>query len=145
MDLVFVITNLETYWNGKSFTPNISEAITYKNLPSAKSVAKKVNGTVLLKDGDIFHAEPFYCTKKNLIEQGWTEGMIKKRLGQPDTEAKNPHYSSSEPVKLYLKARVDKIIEADEKLQQQLKERILKRKKDRGEISAHEYIFAMAD
>ncbi|MGH6815576.1 MAG: hypothetical protein ACREC6_07725 [Hyphomicrobiaceae bacterium] len=45
-------------------------------------------------------------TKTNLKERGWTEGLIRKCLGDPHKTSPNPHYSSAAPVKLYLEERV---------------------------------------
>jgi hypothetical protein len=50
-----------------------------------------------------------YITPARLkSERGWTDGLIKKFLGQPDKTAPNPHYSSGgAPMRLYLRVRVD--------------------------------------
>lgn len=47
-----------------------------------------------------------YLTKSSLKSSGWTEGLIEKHLGEPDSTATNPHYKSGPPVKLYLISRV---------------------------------------
>lgn len=40
-------------------------------------------------------------TKSTAIEQGWTEGLIKKFLGEPDELKTNPNYKSGPPMRLY--------------------------------------------
>lgn len=50
-----------------------------------------------------------YTTKSRLKEQGWTDGMIKKLLGEPDTTKPNPMYKSAAPMALYLVTRVQKV------------------------------------
>ena len=45
---------------------------------------------------------------------GWTETAINRFLGEPDKTGRNPHYSSSEPMKLYSEERVLAIEETDE-------------------------------
>ena len=48
-------------------------------------------------------------TKSELKERDWTEGMIKKFLGDADLEKSNPHYKSASPMKLYFLDRVTSI------------------------------------
>jgi hypothetical protein len=50
-----------------------------------------------------------YITPARLkSERGWTDGMIKTFLGEPDKTAPNPHYSSAgAPMRLYLLQRVE--------------------------------------
>lgn len=47
-----------------------------------------------------------YFSKSQLKERGWTETAINKFLGNWDLEKKNPMYSSSSTMKLYLIKRV---------------------------------------
>lgn len=49
----------------------------------------------------------FYLTKSELKHRGWTESMIKKLLGQPDSTKKNPYYKSAAPMCLYEVGRVN--------------------------------------
>ncbi|SRR5258708_36382399 len=46
-------------------------------------------------------------TKTDLITRGWTEGLIKKHLGEPDELKTNPHYKSGPPMRLYSMSRVE--------------------------------------
>lgn len=39
-------------------------------------------------------------------ERDWTDGAIKKFLGEPDERVKNPHYASAAPMRLYTLKRV---------------------------------------
>ena len=39
-------------------------------------------------------------------ERDWTDGAIKKFLGEPDERVKNPHYTSAAPMRLYTLKRV---------------------------------------
>ena len=47
-----------------------------------------------------------YISKSLLKQRGWTEGMIKTFLGEPDTEKDNPMYRSAASMKLYDMKRV---------------------------------------
>lgn len=49
-----------------------------------------------------------YVTTSALKERGWTDGLIKKFLGEPDDTKPNPHYRSAAPMKLYDMKRVEK-------------------------------------
>lgn len=44
-----------------------------------------------------------------LKSRGWTDSLIKTFLGEPDKLARNPHYSSSAPMRLYLLERVEAV------------------------------------
>jgi hypothetical protein len=48
-----------------------------------------------------------YLTMAGLRERGWTDGMIREYLGEPDDTRANPRYSSAAPMKLYLAERAD--------------------------------------
>lgn len=50
-----------------------------------------------------------YITKTQLKERGWTDGMVKKFLGEPDATKPNPFYKSAAPMGLYEEKRVKKI------------------------------------
>lgn len=39
-------------------------------------------------------------------ERGWSEAMVRKFLGDPDGQKKNPFYQKAAPMKVYLKERV---------------------------------------
>lgn len=48
-----------------------------------------------------------YITIAGLKAEGWTDGLIKKHLGEPDKTAPNPHYSwAGAAMRLYLRSRV---------------------------------------
>lgn len=50
-----------------------------------------------------------YVSVAGLKCEGWTEGLIAKYLGDPDSTAPNPHYSQAgAPMRLYLRVRVAK-------------------------------------
>lgn len=49
-----------------------------------------------------------YLTTTVLKERGWTDGMIRKFLGEPDTTKVNPHYKCAAPMKLYDLKRVER-------------------------------------
>ena len=53
-------------------------------------------------------------------ERGWTEELIRERLGDPDRRAPNPHGRDAPPMRLYLLARVDRIVNADHELRVEL-------------------------
>lgn len=55
-----------------------------------------------------------YYMKSQVLSRKWTEGMIKKLLGDPDKLKDNPHGRRAAPMKLFLVSRV----EAAEKTQQ---------------------------
>jgi hypothetical protein len=42
-------------------------------------------------------------------ERDWTDGLIKRFLGEPDETAPNPHYRSGPPMRLYSIDRVNKV------------------------------------
>lgn len=52
---------------------------------------------------------PTLLTQANLKERGWTLGLIKRHLGEPDVLKDNPVYRSAAPLKLYSLARVEAI------------------------------------
>lgn len=53
---------------------------------------------------------PKYITPTGLRgKRYWTDGMIKKLLGEPDKLGRNPYYSTAAPMRLYLLERVDAI------------------------------------
>jgi hypothetical protein len=45
---------------------------------------------------------------------GWTRGLIDKLLGEPDKLARNPHYASAAPMRLYLLERVAEVEQTPE-------------------------------
>jgi hypothetical protein len=48
-----------------------------------------------------------YISLAGLKAEGWTDGLVKKYLGEPDKTAPNPHYSrAGAPMRLYLHSRV---------------------------------------
>ena len=50
-----------------------------------------------------------YISVAGLKAEGWTDGLIKMYLGEPDDTAPNPHYSQAgAPMRLYLRSRVAK-------------------------------------
>lgn len=46
-------------------------------------------------------------TASELKARGWTETMIRRFLGPPCATARNPHYRSARPMRIYAVARVD--------------------------------------
>jgi len=50
--------------------------------------------------------EPLYISYSQIKARGWTDSMIKKLLGEHDTEKDNPYYRSGSPMKMYLFDRV---------------------------------------
>ena len=48
-----------------------------------------------------------YLTRPEPHERGWTDGLIKRLLGQPDKQKPNPHYRSGPKMSLYLLSRVE--------------------------------------
>lgn len=57
--------------------------------------------------------DPIHYGTASLKARGWTDGLIRKFLGEPDLLAPNPHYRSAPPWKLYLIARVEAIEQSD--------------------------------
>ena len=56
-------------------------------------------------------AKQEYITPTGLQgKRGWTDTMIRNLLGEPDRTARNPHYKSAPPMKLYL---LDRVIDAE--------------------------------
>lgn len=62
-------------------------------------------------------------------EFGWTDALISKHLGTEDVQLKNPHYSTSAPMRLYLVDRVQSVTTANPTLQRQLSENLQRRRK----------------
>lgn len=62
--------------------------------------------------------KPKYITPTGLRgKRNWTNIMIKKLLGSPDTIAPNPHYSCAPEMKLYLLDRVIEVEKSDDFVQ----------------------------
>lgn len=60
-------------------------------------------------------AEPYkYIYRSTLKSRGWTDGAIKKFLGEPDLEKPNPHYRSGPPSSLYLRERAETVEQSDQ-------------------------------
>lgn len=76
------------------------------------------------KDRVFFRAERTAMKKKDKSEmisasglkgkRDWTDGLIERFLPEPDETAKNPHYRSAAPMKLYLLERVEQIEVSEE-------------------------------
>lgn len=49
-----------------------------------------------------------------LKERGWTAGLIRKFLGEPDRTASNPYHRTGPEIKYWLESKVIKIEQADE-------------------------------
>lgn len=73
------------------------------------------------------HDALFYC-KAQLKERGWTDGAIKKFLGDADDTRPNPRYRNAAPTLLWEESKV-KQAEASEAFQQWLTGSAQKRKK----------------
>lgn len=52
--------------------------------------------------------KPEYLSTLKLKERGWTDGMIRRFLGEPDATRPNPHYKCAAPMKLYELKRVER-------------------------------------
>lgn len=52
---------------------------------------------------------PDYLGVPALKARGWTERLIERHLGAPDTTRPNPHYRSAAPMRLYTRARVEQV------------------------------------
>ena len=62
--------------------------------------------------------KPEYITPTGLRgKRNWTNIMIKKLLGSPDTTARNPHYGCAPEMKLYLLDRVIEVEKSDDFVQ----------------------------
>lgn len=58
--------------------------------------------------------EPQFISKAGLIgKRNWTEKLVKMFMPHPDKEAKNPHYKSAAPMKLYSLDRVERIEQSE--------------------------------
>lgn len=60
-------------------------------------------------DGQAEGDRPKRITLSTLKSRGWTDGAVRKHLGEPDLLTKNPNYASGPPMKLYLLDRVEKV------------------------------------
>lgn len=58
--------------------------------------------------------EQKYFTQSELLEQGWTKGLIVKFFSEPDARRTNPRYRSAAPVKLYSIEKVNAVIQTEE-------------------------------
>ena len=58
--------------------------------------------------------ESEYISKAGLKMRGWTEATILHFMPMPDKEARNPHYRSASPMKLYLIKRIEEIENSSE-------------------------------
>lgn len=54
-----------------------------------------------------------YITRPHLKNRGWTDGMIKKFLGDADMTKPNPHYKSAAPMCLWSAKRVNQAERSD--------------------------------
>jgi len=50
--------------------------------------------------------QKYYTITTLKRERGWTDGLVKKLLRDPDVIADNPYYRNGNPMRLYLKERV---------------------------------------
>jgi hypothetical protein len=50
--------------------------------------------------------EKKYMIASDLKDRGWTDGLIRRFLGEPDQLAANPHYRSAAPMRLYAIERI---------------------------------------
>ena len=60
-------------------------------------------------------------------EMGWTDELIKQNLGDEDVRLRNPHYSSSAPMRLYRVDRVTTTTQGNPTLQKKLAENVARR------------------
>ena len=49
-----------------------------------------------------------YFVKSELKQRGWTDGLVKRLLGNPDQQKRNPFYPSKSPMRLYEMRRVER-------------------------------------
>ena len=61
-------------------------------------------------------------------ELGWTDELIRQHLGDEDVRLRNPHYSTSAPMRLYRLDRVETVTEATPSLQKKLMANLGRRK-----------------
>jgi hypothetical protein len=67
-------------------------------------------------------SEQEYVTKAGLKgKRGWTDGLIRDFLGEPDQTKKNPHYSRGAPMCLYALSRVEAVEATEEFIQRMAK------------------------
>ncbi len=63
-------------------------------------------------------------TQSRLIsERGWTKGLIRELLGEPDVFLDNPHYKSAAPMRLYFLDRVKQIEQTSDVFKSRRKDR----------------------
>jgi len=67
--------------------------------------------------GDLEQAAPTYISVSGLKHLGWTDASIRRFLGEPDNTARNPHYRTAAPMKLFLRARALALMETQEWLE----------------------------
>jgi hypothetical protein len=48
-----------------------------------------------------------YIALSEIKERGWTDGLVRKLLGEPDRLAANPHYSAAPKMRLYRISKVE--------------------------------------
>ena len=53
-------------------------------------------------------------SQSGLLDRGWTKGLIKKFLPEPDSTKCNPYYKAGPPMKLYALSRVEGMEESDQ-------------------------------
>lgn len=79
-----------------------------------------------------------HYSHSDLKNNGWTDSLIKKFLGDPDETADNPIYKTAAPMRFYLKSRVEEaeknpaFVEMQQKSQQRSKiaKQVAERKKE---------------
>ncbi len=57
--------------------------------------------------------DPSYLLTAGLKARGWTEGLIRRLLGEPALLRPNPHYHSGAPMRLYALDRVKSLEQSD--------------------------------
>ncbi|WP_210587506.1 hypothetical protein [Streptomyces sp. GESEQ-35] len=57
-------------------------------------------------DGDCVQAARTHISAAGLRARGWTAGMVRRLLGEPDLLRVNPHFRSAPKIRLYLVERV---------------------------------------
>lgn len=77
-----------------------------------------------------------FCSTKmivnsTLLDRGWTETLIKKHIGDPDTYSRNPHYRSGADMKLYSLSKIQ-CLESKPEIRTAI-DKVLKKRTDAAE------------
>jgi hypothetical protein len=67
--------------------------------------AKRQKFVDWMMSDDSAQCPPFF-SKKNLIQRGWSKGLIGQLLGEPDWRSPNPHFENAAPMLCWKQDRV---------------------------------------